>query len=587
MPATNKDIASRLEEIGIMLRLSGANEFKAIAFDKAARTIETYSRPVFEHVYENTLTSIPGIGSSIASDITEYVATGKIRALDELKAAIPAGLLKWLDISGLGPKKIHKIHTALGITELEELKAACADGRIAALDGMGAKSAAKILKSVEWMERFADRCRIDEAEVVADAIRRELISMAGVRRVEIAGSLRRRLETIGDIDLLVSAEPLAVGPLFDAVQAHPTVLEVLARGPAKCSVRTDSGRQVDVRIVDEPVFPATLLYFTGSKDHNVALRQRARDRGLTLNEYGLFHLNAAGEADPARPLPFTSEADLYRHLGLGWIPPELREDRGEFDWIASHRVEDLVDETDILGVLHVHSTWSDGEATIEAMARACLSAGYRYLGITDHSRTAAYANGLDIPRVKEQWKEIDAINTRFVQEGADFRVFKGIESDILPDGRLDYPDDILAGFDFVIGSVHSSLDMAPDAMLDRFRRAIDNPHLRIVGHPTGRLLLRREGNPFDLEALIRHAADAGTAIEINANPWRLDLDWRHGRLARECGLMSAVCPDAHEPDGIGDIRYGVGIARKAGFTAERILNTRTAAELAAWFQTSH
>lgn len=584
MPATNKDIAARLEEMGTLLRLAGANEFKAIAFDKAARTLETLDEPVFMRVEAGTLTGIPGIGASIAADIREYVTTGRITALEELRSSIPPGLIRWLDISGLGPKKIRKIHEELGITGLADLKAACSDGRVAALAGMGAKSAEKILKSIEWMELFADRCRIDEAAAIAAEMKRVIEAMPGVKRVEIAGSLRRRLETIGDIDLLVSAEPGTVEALFDAIVSQPMVLEVLARGPSKCSVRTDTGRQVDVRIVESAVFPATLMYFTGSKAHNVAMRQRARDRGLTLNEYGLFPLTPDGEADLSKPLPFASEADLYSLLGESWIPPELREDRGEFEWSASSKAGDLVTEADIRGVLHAHSTWSDGETSIETMAMACMAAGYSYLGITDHSRTAAYANGLDTDRVFAQWKEIDALNERFTKDGIGFSIFKGIESDILTDGRLDYPDEVLAGFDFVIGSVHSVLDMPPDAMLERFKRAVDNRHLRMIGHPTGRLLLKREGNPFDLEALIRHAAEAGVAIEINANPWRLDLDWRHGRLARACGLMSAVCPDAHEPAGIADITYGVGIARKAGFTPGHILNTKSAEALSAWFQ---
>lgn len=587
MAATNKDIAARLEEMATLLRLSGANEFKAIAFDKAARAVESMDAPVLQRVETGTLTLVPGIGASIAADIREYVETGRITALDDLKTSIPKGLIRWLDISGLGPKKIRKIHEALGITEMADLKAACEDGRVASLNGLGAKSAERIRKSIDWMERFADRCHIDEATAVAGSIRDAMQDLPGVRRIEVAGSLRRRLETIGDIDVLVSADSASVESLFDGIVALPAVVEVLARGPSKCSIRTDTGRQVDIRMVDDAVFAATWMYFTGSKAHNVALRQRARERGLTLNEYGVFPLTPEGEADLARPLPFNTEEDVYRLLGESWIPPEMREDRGEFEWIRAHSAEELVRETDIRGVLHAHSTWSDGETSIETMAMACMEAGYAYLGITDHSRSAAYANGLDTERVFAQWREIDHLNDRFARDGGGFRIFKGIESDILTDGRLDYPDEVLAGFDFVIGSVHSVLDMAPDAMLERFKRAVDNRYLTIIGHPTGRLLLRREGNAFDLEALIRHTADAGAAIEINANPWRLDMDWRHGRLARACGLMSAVCPDAHHPDGIADITYGVGIARKAGFAAPQILNTKSADALAAWFQNRH
>lgn len=583
MAATNKEIAGQLEHIGTLLRLSGANEFKAIAFDKASRTIETYEKPVFQHVEAGTLTSIPGIGASIAADITWYVTTGRIPVLEELTAQIPAGLIRWLDISGLGPKKIHKIHSALGITEFDELKAACADGSVAALDGMGAKSAEKILKSIDWMMTFADRCRIDEAEAIADTLVAELSTFPGVERLEVAGSLRRRLETIGDIDLLVSASSESMPGLFDRFNTHPMVLEVLARGDTKSSVRTTSGRQVDLRIVDKTAFSAALMYFTGSKEHNVAMRQRARDKGLTLNEYGLFKLTPEGEADLTQPIRFESEADLYREIGVDFIPPELREDRGEFEWIKTHKPEDLVTETDIRGVLHAHSTWSDGSYSIKDMALACISAGYSYLGLTDHSPAAAYANGLDAKRVYAQWAEIDELNESFAKNHIPFQVFKGIESDILTDGSLDYPDDILAGFDFIIASVHSSLDMAPEAMLNRFKRAVDNPHCTIVGHPTGRLLLKRDGNPFDMDALIEHASAAGVAIEINASPWRLDLDWRHGRKAREAGLMSSICPDAHDTEGIADIRFGVGVARKAGYTKSRILNTMSTDDIRTYF----
>ncbi len=584
MSATNKEIAARLEEIGTLLRLAGANEFKAIAFDRASRTIETYDKPVFLHVEAGTLTSIPGIGASIANDITAYVNTGHIPVLEELAALIPPGLLKWLDISGLGPKKIHKIHEALGITELDELKEACSDGRVAGLAGMGAKSAEKILKSIEWMMTFADRCRQDEALDIAQSIADELRGYPGVEQLDIAGSLRRKLETIGDIDILVAATPESVVGLFDLFVAHPMVVEVLSRGDSKCSARTTSGRQVDVKIVPSASFPAAMMYFTGSKDHNVAVRQRARDRGMTLNEYGLYKLTSTGELDINQPVPFTSEADIYRHVDLDFIPPELREDRGEFEWIKTHKAEDLVELSDIRGILHAHSTWSDGSYSIKEMALACISAGYSYLGLTDHSRAAAYANGLDANRVFAQWKEIDALNDSFAKNNIPFQVLKGIESDILTDGSLDYESDVLAGFDFIIASVHSSLDMPPDAMLNRFKRAVDNPYCRIIGHPTGRLLLKRDGNPFDMHALIEHAAAAGVAIEINASPWRLDLDWRYGKSARDAGLMSAICPDAHDTEGINDVHFGLGIARKAGFTKDYILNAKSVDDLLTHFR---
>ncbi len=581
---TNKDVAGFLEEIGVLLRLAGENDFKAIAFDRAARTIESMDRPIGTYVVNGEVTSIKGIGKSIAEDIYSLFETGEIPVLTELKQTVPAGLIKWLDISGLGPKNVYKIHHSLGITELDELKKACEDGSVAALPGLGAKSAEKILKSIAWMEQFSERCRLDEAHVIADRVVSLLRDQPGVQEISVAGSYRRSMETIGDIDVLIGASEDVASSLFDVFTGDEQVMEVLGRGDTKSSVRTLEGRQVDLRIVKPEQFPAALMYFTGSKEHNVALRQRARDRGMALNEYGLFKLDADGNTDFSQPVEYGSEQDIYRKLGLAWVPPELREDRGEVAYFAEKESMDLVQESDIRGVLHAHSTWSDGKYSIEEMARACLDRGYEYLGLTDHSKTAAYAGGLDVRRVQLQWKEIDAVNDKLAREGHNFRVFKGIESDILADGSLDYDEDVLAGFDFIIASVHFSLDMPPDKMLDRLVRAVEHPKTTILGHPTGRLLLRRDGSKVDLNTVIERAAAAGTAIEINANPWRLDIDWRYGNKAKEVGLMTAVCPDAHETDGIDDIQYGVRIARKAKFNKERVLNTLGTKELSEWFK---
>jgi DNA polymerase (family X) len=570
---TNKDVSALLEEIGILLRLAGENEFKAIAFDRAARTIESMDQPIGVLVANGEVTAIKGIGKSIADDIYALFETGEIPVLTELKQTVPAGLIKWLDISGLGPKSVYKIHHSLGITEMDELKAACEDGSVAALPGMGAKSSEKILKSIAWMEQFAERCHLDEAHVIAERVVRLLKDQPGVQEISVAGSYRRSMETIGDIDVLIGASEEVASSLFDVFTGDEQVLEVLGRGDTKSSVRTLDGRQVDLRIVKPEQFPAALMYFTGSKEHNVALRQRARDRGMALNEYGLFKLDSDGNTDFNQPVSYTSEQDIYQQLGLSWVPPELREDRGEVAYFSTHETMDLVEEADIRGVLHAHSTWSDGKYSIEEMARACVSRGYEYLGLTDHSKTAAYAGGLDVRRVQQQWKEIDVVNTKLAKEGHQFRVFKGIESDILADGSLDYDEDILAGFDFIIASVHFSLDMPAEKMLDRLVRAVEHPRTTILGHPTGRLLLRRDGNKVDLNTVIERAAAAGTAIEINANPWRLDLDWRYGNKAKEVGLLTAVSPDAHDTNGIDDMHYGVRIARKAKFNKERVLNT--------------
>ncbi|MCH8523587.1 MAG: DNA polymerase/3'-5' exonuclease PolX [Balneolales bacterium] len=583
MSFTNKDVAELLEEIGILLRLDGANDFKAIAFDRAARTMESLDTPIATLVENNEVTSIKGIGKSIADDIYALFETGEIPALVSLRNKVPKDLVRWLDISGMGPKKVYKIHKELGITTLDELKARCEDGSVAALAGMGEKSAEKILKSIAWMEQFAERCRLDEAQIIADRMVALLKDKPGVKEIAVAGSFRRSMETIGDIDILIGADAGDAAPLFDAFTSHESVLEVLGRGDTKSSVRSREGRQVDLRIVKPEQFPAALMYFTGSKEHNVALRQRARERQMALNEYGLFKLGSDGNTDFDQPVDYTSEADIYRKLGMSWVPPELREDRGEVAWFAEHETADLVEATDIKGVLHAHSTWSDGKYSIEDMARACIERGYEYLGLTDHSRTAAYAGGLDARRVQQQWKEIDALNEQFDKEGVRFRVFKGIESDILADGSLDYETDILKGFDFIIASVHFSLDMPVDKMLDRLSRAVENPYTTILGHPTGRLLLKRDGNKVDLNPVIERAAAAGTAIEINANPWRLDLDWRYGNKAQEAGLLTAVCPDAHSTSGIDDMEFGVRIARKARFDAARVLNTLSIEQLADHF----
>lgn len=584
MSVTNQEVASRLREIYQLMQLAGENRFRAIAFDRAAQTIESLNEEIETYLRNDNLTDIKGIGNSIAEDIKSYAETGKIEVLESLRERIPAGVIQWLDISGLGPKNIAKIHKELGISELDELKAACRDGRVAALDGLGEKSAAKILQSIEWMEQFEERCRLDQASAIARMLYDFMEGREGVQQIAIAGSLRRSMETIGDVDLLVGAEETHVEALFDAFVNHEVVVDVLGRGDTKSSIRTKEGRQVDLRIVKPDQFPAALMYFTGSKEHNVVLRQRARERGLSLNEYGLFKLDDEGNTDFEQPISYSSEEDIYRKLDLPFILPELREDRGEVEYFEAHETMDLVTEEDIRGVIHAHSTWSDGKFSIGDMAEACIERGYEYLGITDHSQTAAYAGGLQPGQVKQQWEEIDRLNEGFREAGVNFRIFKGIESDILSDGNLDYEDALLEQFDFVVASVHQGMDMSRSRMMERFRKAIMHPATRIVGHPTGRLLLKRDGSDLDMNALIELAAEHHTAIEINANPRRLDLDWRHGNKAKSAGLMSAVNPDAHTVEGIDDIRYGVRIARKAKFEKKRILNTMSADALADWFR---
>ena len=584
MSVTNDEIADRLREIYQLMQLAGENRFRAIAFDRAAQTIESLNEDIGNYIENDSLTDIKGIGNSIAEDIKSYAQTGTIEVLDSLRERIPEGIIKWLDISGLGPKNIAKIHDQLGISELEELKEACKDGRVASLDGLGEKSAKKILNSIEWMEQFDERCRLDEATEIAEPMYDFLKDQKGVEDIEIAGSLRRSKETIGDVDILIGANEKHISNLFDAFVDHELVVEVLGRGETKSSIRTGNGRQVDLRIVKPEQFPAALMYFTGSKEHNVVLRQRARERGLSLNEYGLFQLDDNGDTNFDQPIDYNSETDIYEELDLHFVPPELREDRGEIEFYESHETMDLVTEDDIRGVLHAHSTYSDGKFSIKKMAQACIDRGYEYLGMSDHSQTAAYAGGLSIDEIKQQWKEIDELNKEFDDNGINFKIFKGIESDILSDGSLDYEDEVLEGFDFVIASVHNGLGMSRDKMMTRFRNAIKNPYTDIVGHPTGRLLLQRDGSDLDMNELIELAEEHNTAIEINANPHRLDLDWRHGNKAKEVDLMSSINPDAHRKKGIDYISYGVRIARKGKFEKERILNTKTTEQLIDWFQ---
>jgi len=584
MSVTNTEIAEKLREIYQLMQLAGENRFRAIAFDRAAQTIESLNEDINDYIANDTLTDIKGIGNSIAEDIKSYAGTGQIEVLVALRERIPEGVIQWLNISGLGPKNIAKIHKELDISTLKELKEACKDGRVAGLDGLGEKSAQKILKSIEWMEQFDERCRLDEAVEIAQPMFDFLKELKGVQHIEIAGSLRRSKETIGDIDFLIGAGSDYIEPIFDAFVDHKLVVEVLGRGDTKSSIRTQDGRQVDLRIVKPEQFPAALMYFTGSKEHNVVMRQRARKRGLSLNEYGLFELDEEGNTNFDRPIDFSSETDIYKKLDLHFVPPELREDRGEFPYFEQHEEMPLVTDDDIRGVIHAHSTWSDGKYSIKDMAEACLERGYEYLGLTDHSRTAAYAGGLTVDQIRQQWEEVDRLNEEYESEGISFKIFKGIESDILSNGSLDYDDDILDQFDFVIASVHNGLDMSRKKMMERFRNAIKNPYTRIIGHPTGRLLLKRDGSDLDMNELIDLAAEHNTAIEINANPWRLDLDWRHGNKASDVGLMSSINPDAHSIEGIDHITYGVQIARKGKFEKQRILNTMAAKEVEDWFK---
>ena len=560
-------IARVLGEMGTLLEVRGENAFRVRAYQQAAQVLKGLPSDLSEMIADGRLAAIPGIGPTMLAKITQLSTTGHLPAFEDLKRATPPGLIALLRVPGLGPKKIKLLHDTLAIESLADLRAAGASGQIAALTGFGAKTEAKILEGIDFLESVGDRILQSTARRLVAPIFEAVRSQPGVIRAEVCGSLRRRAETIGDLDILFSADDPA--PVLDAFVRLPDVAKVLLHGPSKASVRLLDGVQCDLRGVADAQFPFALHYFTGSKLHNIAMRKRAIARGLKLSEYALD--------GPDGPIPCHTEADLFAALGLGEIPPELREDGDEFALAEAGTVPRLVERADLTGTFHCHTDWSDGGATLEEMVAAARAAGLRYLGIADHSRAAAYAGGLSVDRVRAQWAAIDALNA---QLGGEFRVFKGTECDILADGSLDYPDDLLAGFDYVVASVHSGFGMDRDAMTARIARAAGNPRVTMLGHPTGRLLLARDGYAVDLDAVIAAAAAAGTMIEINANPHRLDLDAVHARAAHRLGIPIAINPDAHATSGFDDLDYGVGVARKAGLGPDAICNAADPAEVA-------
>ena len=556
-------VADALEEIGLLLELLGENPFKTRAYANAARIVRALDESLDALIVSKRLAGIKGIGPALVDKITTLATTGSLPYLAGLRAQVPPGLLSWLGIPSLGPKKVRAIHVTLGISTLEELEAAAREGRLRDLEGFGAASEKKILEGIARLRSHAGRFLRPVVLEEARRLQARLREVAGVECVEVAGSVRRGAETGKDVDLVATARDGEA--VMDTFVSDPGVVEVVGRGPTKCSVRLAAGPAADLRVVPAESFPFALLYFTGSKAHNVALRARAQGMGLKLNEYAL-----ARETDGA-PVPCADETAIYAALGLAYVPPELREDTGELEAAARGALPRLVELADLRGILHCHSTWSDGVQSIEEMADAARGMGMGYLGLCDHSRSAAYAGGMSIERVREQHREIDALNRRY---GSAFRVLKGIEVDILADGSLDYPDDVLATFELVVASVHSRFNLSAQEQTARMIRAVSSPYVDIVGHPTGRLLLVRDAYPLDLFALLDAAAERGVAVEVNAHPQRLDLDpagLRHG-LAK--GMRTAIDPDAHETAGLRDIAYGVDTARRGGCAAEDVLNTR-------------
>jgi len=560
-----KEIAEILEEIGVILDILGENPFKIRAYETASRALEASSADLDELIEKEELTKIKGVGKSIAEKIVRLRQSGKLPYYEDLKKKVPAGLLELVRIPGLGPKRTKVLYDKLNIKSIGELEYACMENRLVDLEGFGAKSQGKILEGVERVKKYKERFLFSEACDIAEKIEKTLSGDRNIIRSSVAGSIRRRRETVKDIDFLASAKnPQKAMDLFTGL---PEVDHVTAKGETKSSVIFKNGIASDLRIVSDKQFPYALHHFTGSKEHNIAMRTRAKRLNLQMNEYGLFR--------GKKNIPCKNEEEIFKKLGLVFIPPELRENMGEIEAAEKGKLPALVEEKDLRGTFHVHTDMSDGTTSIEPLVEECRKLGWEFLGISDHSKSAAYAGGLSVDEIKKQHKEIDRLNSKLKC----FKIYKGIESDILDDGSLDYPERILASFDFVIASVHSKFNMPEDKMTGRIIKALKNKFTTILGHPTGRLLLSREPYAVNMKDVIKAAADYGKVIELNANPYRLDIDWREMPGAKTAGVKIMICPDAHNPQGLYDIRFGVWTARKGWLEKKDVVNCLSTKEL--------
>ena len=564
---TKDQVAASLREIGTILELNGENPFKCRAYLNAARTLETSPTDLTELVRTDRLGELPGIGDALREKITTLVNTGKLPYLEELRTTIPSGLLSLLDLPGLGPKKLRILRDQLKIESIEALTKACQDGRLASLDGFGEKTATNLLDSIQRRATYSKLHRLGTALPAAQALLNHLRECPSVSQAEIAGSLRRGKEIVKVLDLIASSnKPKEVMKSFISA---PNVEKVIAHGETKSSVILTGGIPCDLRVVPPEVWPTALAHFTGSKEHNIALRQRAIDRGLHLSEWGLL------KGKSKTPLKLKDEKDLHKALGLAFIPPELREDSGEIAAAEKGELPDLLTRDQIRGCLHNHTLASDGQDTLAAMAQAAAEFGLEWLGIADHSKSSFQANGLDVKRLEQQIEEIQSLNSKKPK----CTLLSGTECDILKGGKLDFPDSLLKELDYVVASVHSGFTSDEKEMTDRILRAIENPHVTCLGHLTGRLLLEREAYPVNIPKILDAAAANGTWIELNANPWRLDLDWRWWHKARDLGILCCINPDAHKTSHLRFLDFGVTLARKGWLRAQDVVNTRTLAQL--------
>jgi len=570
-------IAAILENMAAMFELKGENPFKIRAYQNGARALLSSSEDLATLVREDRLTEIKGIGKGLSENISALVKTGKLPMYEELRKSIPAGLLELTRIQGLGPKKALILNEKLGIVDLPSLQKACADGRVAALKGFGKATAENILKGIVFHAEHAQEFLLDDAQAVAQIILDALQKHPDVRQISVCGSLRRNKEVVRDVDVLVgvaNASRLELGALsiMDAFVKLPGVVRVLGKGETKSSVLFHKGMQADLRVVLEEQFPFALHYFTGSKEHNIVMRQRAQALDLKLNEYGLFK-------EDGTSIPCKDEPALFATLGLSYIPPELREDRGEFVAAVEGKLPVLVDVKDLRGIFHVHSTWSDGRNELEEMIAEAQRMGFDYVGISDHSVTASYAGGLTIERVRAQGKVVEKLRKKFK-----IHIFWGSECDILKEGEMDYPNDLLKNYDFLIASVHSFFKLPEKEMTARIIRALKNKYVTHLGHITGRLLLKREPYALDIDAVLKVAASEGVAVEINSLEDRMELDWRQIPKAKSYGCRFSINPDAHSFKDLHGFTRGVGIARKGWLTKNDIVNTLPLAQMQAYLK---
>jgi DNA polymerase (family 10) len=563
----NKQIAKVFEDIGDLLELKGENVFKIRAYQKVVRAIEQLPVELEQLVKEERLKEVPGVGEAIAKKISELVNTGRLEYYEKLKAEFPEGISTLLDIPGIGPKTAMLLSSDLGIRTVDELEKAILEGKVAQLPRMGDKTAENILRHIQALRRKDQRIPLGEAQAVVDEIFAKLKKVPGVRNLVPAGSLRRFRETVGDIDLMGTADNAE--EVIKAFTSLPMVKEVLASGTTKASVVVSGGLQVDLRIVEHDSFGSLLQYFTGSKQHNINLRERTRRQGLSLSEYGITILET-GKLEK-----FATEEAFYKRLGLQYIPPEIREGGEEIERAARGTVPRLLEPSHIKGDLHIHSDWSDGRDTIEAMVLAAKALGYEYVGISDHSGGRGIARGLNRARLKEQMAEIKALNERM----GGVRILTSLEVDIRSDGTLDMPDEVLKELDIVTASVHSGMNQTQEPMTRRIIKAMENPNVDVLGHPTGRLMPDREPVAVDMEAIFQAAVRTRTMLEINAMPSRLDLKDTHVYRARELGIKLVISTDAHSTEHLGFMRFGVGVARRGWCEAKDILNTKPLAEL--------